>query len=74
MKTKINFLSYIAQFFLEWKTFQTKFVEEIKTHLLGWVTVFPESYSANEIMWKKCCRAGQATDDNMARAHCMLVN
>jgi hypothetical protein len=23
-------------------------------------------------MWKKCCRTGQATDDNMARAHCML--
>ena len=25
-----------------------------------------------EIMWKKYCRAGQATDDNMAHAHCML--
>ena len=23
-------------------------------------------------MWKIYCRAGQATDDNMARAHCML--
>ena len=23
-------------------------------------------------MWKQCCRAGQATDDNMAHAHCML--
>ena len=23
-------------------------------------------------MWKKYCRAGQATDDNMAHAHCML--
>jgi len=25
-----------------------------------------------EIMWKKYCRAGEATDDNMAHAHCML--
>jgi len=23
-------------------------------------------------MWKKYCRAGQVTDDNMAHAHCML--
>ena len=23
-------------------------------------------------MWKKCCRAGQAIDNNMAHAHCML--
>jgi len=25
-------------------------------------------------MWKKIGRAGQATDDNMAHAHCMLDN
>jgi len=25
-----------------------------------------------EIMWEKYCTAGQATDDNMAHAHCML--
>jgi hypothetical protein len=24
------------------------------------------------IMWKKYCTSGQATDDNMAHAHCML--
>jgi hypothetical protein len=28
-----TFLSYIAQFFLEWEMFQTKVVEEIKTHM-----------------------------------------
>ena len=28
-----------------------------------------------EIKWKKKhCRAGHATDDNMAHAHCMLDN
>ena len=25
-----------------------------------------------EIIWEKYCRAKQATDDNMAHAHCML--
>jgi len=25
-----------------------------------------------EIMWKKCCRAGQATDDNTEHTHFML--
>jgi len=25
-----------------------------------------------EIIWKKYYRTGQATDDNMAHAHCML--
>ena len=34
MKTNILFLSYLAQFFLEWEMFQTKVVEKIKTHVL----------------------------------------
>jgi hypothetical protein len=40
--------------------------------------VFSNFFLANlavcEIMWKKYCRAGQATDDSMAHAHCMLDN
>jgi hypothetical protein len=65
----VHFLC-LAQFFLEWKVFQTKVVEKIKTHVL---------YSTREScrLWdnvKKYCRAGQATDDNMAHAHCMLDN
>jgi hypothetical protein len=40
MKTNIHFLSYLAQFFLEWSMFQTKAVEEIKTHILCSVTFF----------------------------------
>jgi hypothetical protein len=31
MKTNINLSSYLAQFFLDWEIFQTKFVEKIKT-------------------------------------------
>jgi hypothetical protein len=52
--------------------FQTKVVEEIKTHILCSVTFFFENSALNWVMWKKFCRAGQATDDNMAHAHCML--
>jgi len=35
---------------------------------------FFENHSFTEIMWKKYCRAGRATDDYMARAHCVLDN
>ena len=30
-----------------------------------------ENCAVYEIMWKKYCRAGHATDDNMAFAHCI---
>ena len=54
--------------------FHTKVVEKIKTHILCSVTFFPKIVPFFEIMWKKYFRAGQPTDDNMARAHCMLDN
>ena len=44
--------------------FQTKAVEEIKTHILCSVTFF-------ENLVVKHCRAGQASEDNMAHANCM---
>ena len=34
MEINKHFVSYLAQFFLEWEIFQTKVVEEIKTHVL----------------------------------------
>ena len=34
MKTNTNFLSYLAHFFLEWEMIQTKFMEDIKIHIL----------------------------------------
>ena len=34
VKTNVHLWSYLAQFFLEWKMFQTKFVEKIETHIL----------------------------------------
>ena len=41
---------------------QTKVVEKIKTHILCSIT-FSENRAVYEIMWEKCGRAGQATDD-----------
>ena len=71
MKANVNFWSYLAYFFLEWEMFQTKVVEKINTHILCSVAVFRKSYR----LWdnvEKYCRSGQATDDNMAHAYCML--
>ena len=34
MKTDIHFLSYLAQFLLEWEMFRAKVLEKIKTHIL----------------------------------------
>jgi len=51
--------------------FQTKVVEKIKTHILCSVTFLRKSYG----LWdnvENYCWAGQATDNNMAHAHCML--
>jgi hypothetical protein len=61
---------YLAQFFSEWEMFQTKFVEKIKnTHF-----VFRNSFLIVRLRVKveKYCKAGQATDGNIAYAHCML--
>ena len=34
MQTDTHFWSYLAHFFSEWETFQTKVVYELKTHIL----------------------------------------
>ena len=62
----ILFPSYLAQFFLEWEIFQKNIVEKIETQL--------QKKSCR--LWddvEKYCGAGQATDDNIAHAHCMLI-
>jgi len=51
--------------------FQTKAVEKIKTHILCSVAFFPKIVP---FMRKYGKILGQATDDNMAHAHCMLDN
>jgi len=42
MKATLHIWLYLAQFFLEWEMFQTKRVEEIKTHILCSMTFFPK--------------------------------
>jgi len=71
MTTCAHFWSYLAPFFLEWKMFQSKVVEETETRILCSVFFFSKMrrFYGNV---EKYCRAGQATDDNMAHAHCRL--
>ena len=45
------FLSYLAQFFLEWEMFQTKIIEKIKTHVLCSVTFFSEDRAVYKMYW-----------------------
>jgi len=55
--------------------FQTKVVEKIKTNTLCSITFFFffENRAAYEILRKYIeNRAGEATDDNLTDAHCML--
>jgi hypothetical protein len=66
-----TFLIYLAQFFLEWETFLIKVVEQIKIHASLSIILFFQTCRLWEYL-EKNCRAGQATNDNMAQAHCML--
>jgi hypothetical protein len=45
--------------------FQTKVVEEVKTHIYFSINFFFENRSAYDKMWKKYGRSIQATDDNI---------
>jgi len=65
---KNTFLIISGSCFLECEVFQTKVVERIRIHIFCSV-------------WKSCrlwdnvekyCRTGEATGDNMTRAHCVL--
>jgi len=51
--------------------FQTKVVEKIKTHVLFSGTSFRKLCRLLDNV-EKYCRAGLATNDSMAYAHCML--
>jgi hypothetical protein len=53
--------------------FQAKVVDKIKTHILCSV-IFFFNRAVHEVMWKNMVRVGQAKDDNMAHAHCVLDN
>ena len=60
--------------FLGWIIFQTDVAEKLETHILcsRICFLFRKSCSLWDNVGK--CRVRQATDDNMAHAHCMLDN
>jgi hypothetical protein len=51
--------------------FQKEVVEKIKTQILCLISVFRKLCLLSDDV-EKYCRVGQATDNNMAHAHCML--
>ena len=50
---------------------RTKVVEKLETHILCSVFFFEKTRRLRDNV-EKYRRAGQASDDNMAQAHCML--
>ena len=46
--------------------------ENQNTHFVSSNFLFRKSCRFYDIMWRKYCRAEQATDGNMAHAHCLL--
>ena len=54
----------------------SKVAEKLKKHhtVCSENVFLIENRAVYEIVKKKYCRAVQATDDNMAHAHCMLYN
>jgi hypothetical protein len=57
MKNNVHLLQYLAKFFLEWEIFQTKFIENIKTHILYSIN-FLENPAVYEIIWKSIIELG----------------
>jgi len=48
-------------------------MEKKQIHILSSITVFRKSCCLWDNL-EKHCRAGQATDENISHAHCMLDN
>jgi hypothetical protein len=52
MEANTRFLSYLAEFFLEWETFQKKKCRENKNTHFVLNNFFPENRAVYEKMWK----------------------
>jgi hypothetical protein len=63
---------YRAEFFWEWEMFQKTIIEKINLHILCSKTFFPRKSCRLRDRVEKYSRAGQATDDNMPHADCVL--
>jgi hypothetical protein len=72
MKTFSHLWQYLAEFFLEWKTFQTNVVEKIKIHILRLLTFFRKSHP----LWDNVGKYGgarEAADRNRGALYSGLV-
>jgi hypothetical protein len=69
-QSDMHYLSFLAQFFLELKTYQTNILHKIKLLPLC-SKLSPEKRVLFEIMWKNMVQSDGA-DENMAHAHCVL--
>ena len=68
LKNNIHLTLYLSQFFLEWEMLQTRVAEEIKTHILYFITYFRKSCRLWDNMDKiQFHRVRRATDDNIIR-------
>jgi hypothetical protein len=65
MKTYVPLGLYLAEFFSEWEMFQTKAVEETKTHKFN--NFFSQKSCSLRHNIKKCGSDRQVTDDNIIR-------
>jgi len=66
------FLIISRSFLLRMRNVSDKICRENQNTHFVFNDFFFENCAVYEIMRKKYCRAGQATDDNMAHADCML--
>jgi hypothetical protein len=62
MKTVVHLWQYLAQFFLEWEMFQTKVVENIKTHFM-FSNSLPENRAVYETLWKNMAQPDRPHDN-----------
>jgi len=67
-----TFLIISRSVLLRMRTVSANRSREINTHFCFQQLFFPKIVFFYEIMWQNYCTAGQAPDDNMGLAHCML--
>jgi hypothetical protein len=67
----MHVLKHTALSYLNNENFSDKVIHKNKTQF-GPIIFFLENLAFYEIMWKKYCIAGQATDDSMVHGRCML--
>jgi len=71
MKTLVHLWVYLTQLFLDLEIFLKKCLENKNRHFMFNNFFFWKSCSLSDNV-EKHCRAGQATDGNMAHVHCKL--